>query len=355
MRSFLWKDSSFRVMQVLVVVGIAVSVAALIVTLAVARGFQREYTRALLNFNADVMVMFPDEKEMKDLQIPPQKEVTHIAPYLYREALAVQNGKVKGVVLKGTDVEGVEVGNILYEALGRPTTLRLLLGTSSIQTIPVQKSFSVGLYEYDSQFIKIPLSMLRKLTGEGKALTGFEMKLQDPYAATAVAERLREQLPPAVEVVDWTELNADIFKALKMEQGLFSILLGLLVFIASLNLIAAILIQIFYKRRAIGILQALGMTPAGIHNIFIRYGIGLGAVGGICGLFLACGVGLLIRAKWVPLDASIYFIDALPIDFHWGWATITTFFAVALAGIVSWIAAARIGLGNVRENLHGPA
>ena len=356
MQNIFGKDRSFRGMHFFIILGISMSVAALLVAISVVNGFRKEYTRALLDFNADVIVLMPHEKEEAAIvEFLKKEELLSIQPFFYREALVVHKGKIKGVVLKGTEVETPKMGSALYEFLGKPDQVRLMLNYESQKTLPIAETFSVGLYEYDSQFIQVPLKLLRTWTGEKEGLTGFELKLSDPYLAERVAKELKKNLPPEMGVTHWAELNSDIFRALAMEKGLFQILLGMLVFVASLNLVTALLLQVFYKRRAIGIVQALGLSQKRLRRAFSSYGLRLGIAGSLLGLGLAYGICLGLESGWVPLDETIYFIPRLPVDFQWGWGGITALLAVGMGWFVAWWASRQISFGNIRENLHGPA
>ena len=355
-----WSQIGF--MQTLAVTGVGLSVAAWLFCQSIVAGFNREYTRSLLEFNADVMLMSADEKwfDLDSTGLPP--EVISQTPFLYREALLIKEGRIQGVVLKGKNLPGLGahetlLGKALAEQLqiGQfPAEVTLMLPDKTIQKLKATGTFETGLYEYDSQFAMMHLASLQSLFKEPKALTGWELKLDNPAHSEAVMDGLREQYPETIDITDWRGLNRDLFEALSLERGMFRIFMGLLVAIASLNMIATVVLHLFRRRQSVAVLRALGLPLWRVRLLFTLQGILLGTLGGGAGLGLS-GIAGVLQEKWhwLKLDPEIYFIDHLPMDFSFVLGVAAVFGTLALCGAASWWAAGGSKKMSLREGLHG--
>ncbi len=375
-KRFWWRAQlppSVRRMQWVAITGIALSVAALFVALSVTTGFEREYRNALLHFNAHLMIL-PEEH----LSFSPDAiaqtiraagienlEVTRVTPYLYREALLIHKGKIKGVVLKGIadGREGLVAGDALAKNLGlqKGDVVKLLLpigrelSAKNIRQMKVEGTFQTGLYEFDSQFAQIDIETFRNLFHLPKTESGYEIFLKDPAMAPLAQPVLEKQFGPLVTIQNWVDLNQPLFEALSMEKWLFRILMGLMIFVASLNLIGVVLLLIFRRQRTTAILRALGLDSKKIRRLFAVHGFVLGFLGIFIGALLGEGIIFGVsRYHWIPLDPQIYFLERLPMFLAGTSIFIIVFLGLLLVWSVSWLAAQRALVVPIREGLHGP-
>ncbi|OGQ48591.1 MAG: hypothetical protein A3H42_04765 [Deltaproteobacteria bacterium RIFCSPLOWO2_02_FULL_46_8] len=377
---FWWRHSlprSVRIMRGMVLIGITLSVATLVVTLSVTAGFEHDYKKALLDFNAHV-ILYPSEGKpysedmiRKALGEAHLKDVVllQVSPFLYREALLIHDGVIKGVVLKGIDLPKAGGGVVLGEALAEKLnlkktmdqTVKLLIpegkevSAKNTKRLKVSDTFRSGLYEFDSQFVLIDLAQLQDLFHLPRNYFGFELKINRPELAPLVATALEEKLGPEASIQNWIELNGPLFQALELEKWAFKILMGLMVFVSALNLIGIVLLMIFRKRKAIAMLQALGLAPKQVRDLFAGQGFVLGVLGVLLGILAGILFVLSLKyCKWIPLDPQIYFVGNLPVQLE-GW----TLFIIAIFGLllvwrISWLAASRLVTVPIREGLHGP-
>lgn len=357
-----------RGMHAIVIAGISLSIAALLVMLAVLRGFETEYQKSLLDFNAHVVIPPQEGLDISEEKIRstlPKEMIKKVEPFLYRETLLIHDGKIRGVILKGLRSgasDSLVLGKALAEKLGENIQqVKLMipknrqLTSKDIRTLPVAGTFQTGLYEFDSQFALISLAELQKLFGLSENIYGFEIQLTDAGQAPAIAKKLEENLGPAVLVQHWVELNRPLFEAIRLEKWAFRILLGLMIFVAALNLIAAVLLAIFRKKRMIAILQSLGASPRQILKLFFLHGLRLGVTAVLAGMILGlCVIFLLQTAAKISIDAEVYFLKTLPAALDWGNFFIVAAFGLFLVCILSFIAAGGALRWNLREGLHGP-
>ncbi|MBI5299227.1 MAG: FtsX-like permease family protein [Deltaproteobacteria bacterium] len=384
-RHFWWRHSlprSVRIMRGMVLIGITLSVATLVVTLSVTAGFEHDYKKALLDFNAHV-ILYPGEGKpyteeiiRKALDEAHLKDVVllQVSPFLYREALLIHEGVIKGVVLKGIDLPkvggGVVLGEALAEKLGwtrdhgpwtMDQTVKLLIpegkevSAKNTKRLKVSDTFRSGLYEFDSQFALIDLAQLQDLFHLPRTYFGFELKINRPELAPLVATALEEKLGPEASIQNWIELNGPLFQALELEKWAFKILMGLMVFVSALNLIGIVLLMIFRKRKAIAMLQALGLASKQVRDLFAGQGFVLGVLGVLLGIL--AGILFVLSLKyfqWIPLDPQIYFVGNLPVQLEGSTVFIIAIFGLLLVWQISWLAASRLVTVPIREGLHGP-
>ncbi len=383
---------SIRMMRLVSAVGIAVAVIALVVALSIGKGFEKVYTRALLDFNAHVIVMGageiedPTEAYEKLEKLKAEGEVLTINSFLYREALLMGKDSITGAVIKGIEQgkygsvgnmsielfkrEGntkkvpVIMGRALAQRMGienKPVVIRMLIPGKQSPKDPSNQfddvlavgTFQAGMHDYDDQFMLMNIEDARKLFGAGaNTVTGIELRLDDPNKAASLAEAVEGMLGPRYRAVTWQELNADLLAAVKLEKLVTSLIMGIMLIVAALNIIAALVLTTLHRMREISVLKALGLTDRLVEKIFVRGGMGIGMRGVLIGLI----VGLIAVAaegkfRFIPLEAEVYLVDSLPIDISWVICGIITLFCAAVLYVTSRIAARRLAKVPPAEGL----
>lgn len=390
---------SLKVMKIVTIVGIAVATATLIVTLSILTGFEREYRRTILDFNAHLVLLKAGEAdavdEVNDL-VESRKEIKGATPFLYREGLMLGGGAIKGVIMKGIDVKTFRDVNPMkinfpadlpdlasalppkteeqYVILGSglaksmkigiddiPATVRFLVPTSSVakgenqfKKLKVLGIFDAGLYDYDAQFALMTLPALRKLFDlSDDRTTGVEFVLDVPENATVLGEWFEERLGPSWRAMPWSELNSDIFKAVQMERTTFSLIMGVLMVVAAFNIIGVLVLMILMRTGEIAILRSLGMTRKALVRVFTRGGLIIGILGVGIGTFVGVGLALLLaHFDIVHIAPEIYFLKRLPIDISPLVCGITAVFCIAACWLTSFAAARKLSRLPIVEGLN---
>jgi lipoprotein-releasing system permease protein len=471
---------SVRSMRAVAAGGIVVAVASLVIAVSIGRGFEFHYRRALLNFNAHVVVMgtgemadpweamekigakryaseeergfarrwgwiaplgpmaagtfdladrwiwrgahfisqvpgleglaswlrsqpsrriLPDflNRRLNRLEEIRAKGVEGTTPFLYREALAIGGGLIRGVVVKGIDphtletTSGVSINLLkgfdsVTDALsgeggdGVPVVLggalaaqfkdltakegiRLLvpqegaaeMGEGRLEKVRVVGTFESGLYDYDSQFLLMSMDDARRLFGAASptAVSGIEVRLDDPGKADWIARALERDLGIAYRAVSWGELNRDLLAAVRLERLVFAMIMGMLVIVAAMNIIAVLVLMTMRRLPALSLLKAVGATDNGVRRIFVWQGISIGAWGCAVGLGVGSVLAWLVgRFALIPLEAEVYLIGALPIDISPMLCGMIALFCLGVAYVVSGFAARRLARVPVVEGLH---
>ena len=355
-------------------VGVCVGVAALIVILSVMNGFEGELRDRLLSLSAQVRVTAaatapagsqagPGVADWQNAARIAQGAagVVSVAPYAELQALAVRRPEMLPVLLRGIDPRAavsvnelahaitqghladltpgsgrIIVGEVIAERLGlaRGDSLTVLVPTVSAGGAPAPKlreftvagTFEVGLQDHDGTLVFAHLDDVRALAPQGAAGEGLRVRVHDVLTAPAVAARLRALLPGDFEVSDWTQDNANYFRAIRIEKTMMSLILLLIVAVAAFNIVAMLVMVVTDKRTDIAILRTLGAAPRRVMGIFITQGLVIGwlgvALGVVLGVALALHVDTIVpflerTLRFQILDADVYYITAIPAEVHW--------------------------------------
>lgn len=175
--------------------------------------------------------------------------------------------------------------------------------------------FNAGFDEYDTRLVYVDLYEAQRFYDQGDVVTGVELKLRDMDLARGVAESLRRRLGDGpYQVIDWEELNHNLFTALQIQKLGLSFVLTLVVVVAAFNVVGTLLMVVLDKRREIAILKAMGARNGGILKIFLLQGTVIGSLGTLFGVGLGLAACFLLRAYGFPLDPGVYLIDHLPVE-----------------------------------------
>ncbi|OAQ20519.1 lipoprotein-releasing ABC transporter permease subunit [Thermosulfurimonas dismutans] len=339
------------------VLAIAIGVAALIVVIAVMTGFQQILKEKILSVNPHVVVEkvqgpFVEyeglEQKIRTFFEENDFPLESLYPFVSLQGLLLSGQGEAGVILKGLPFSkakelktlrlisgnftassqspypillgkrlaerlGVTVGDrvrFLYPR-GRMTPIGLL---PRFVPFEVAGIFETGLYDYDLSLALVPLSVAQKISGEGKRVTGLEIKLVDPFLSREVVQKLSRSLGYTYYVVDWQTLNRSLFSALKLEKTGMFVVLTLIVVVAAFNIVAALVMLVSEKRPDIALLKALGATEKNILRIFLFSGFLLGIMGTALGLILGLSLcAVLSRYPVIKLPGDVYPVDYLPV------------------------------------------
>ena len=348
------------IISMIAVIGVFVGVAALTVVLAVMNGFQNEVESRITGTNAHVVLLPADSNEWRDYgptltRVRAVKGVLGAAPFVYTKALIQAGDAADGLVVKGVSLADerevtslarslspplaalpdTAIGGLPGIALGRELADRLHVGVGSVvnlysprgaaQTtmgiVPRARAFRVvayfssGLYEYDSSMGYVSLAAAQEFFDMPHAVTGIEVRIADMYRAREMGETLaRSESGTRLRANNWIDLNHNLFVWMRKERLVMSILLGLIVAVAAVNIVSGLLMVVLEKKRDIAVLKTLGAPPAQVRRIFLIQGLWIGGSGAFAGLL----AGLLVcYAQWkfhlIRLPGDVYFIEALPV------------------------------------------
>jgi lipoprotein-releasing system permease protein len=340
-------------------IGIALGVATLIIVMSVMNGFRAELLDRILGIGGHVIVSTAEgpvtDYEALAARIHAIPEVEQAIPSIERQVMAMAEGRARGAVVRGLRAqdlaangligshivegsletfatgEGVVAGSRLLAGLGlrvgdiitlvAPETTSTPFGSvPRLKSYPVVASFEVGMFEYDSGLVFVPLESAQtffRMAGQVSAIEVMVAEPESPGAVRAAVERLR----PELRVFDWRDTNTQFFNALEVERNVMFLILTLIILVAALNVISGLIMMVKDKRGDIAILRTMGATRGTILRVFFLAGASVGVIGTAAGLALGLGFSANIETirQWIQLAlgtdlfaAEVYFLSQLP-------------------------------------------
>jgi lipoprotein-releasing system permease protein len=178
--------------------------------------------------------------------------------------------------------------------------------------------FNSGFFDYDSSWAFTRLSDAQQLFGLGDLVSVLEFKLDDIYQANPVARQL-EQAADLISgshgfmATSWSDQNKALFRALRLERVVTFITIGLIVFVAALNILISLIMMVMEKTKDIAVLMSLGTKRAQIRRIFIAQGVLIGVLGTAIGLVLGYALSWAgSHYHFISLSPEVYSIDYVP-------------------------------------------
>jgi lipoprotein-releasing system permease protein len=200
---------------------------------------------------------------------------------------------------------------------------------------PVAKPFEVigvfhaGFEQYDAKFAYTSLTEAQAFYSDGDSVTGVEIKVADVDRAREIALRVNEELGDKLyTVIDWMELNNGLFTALRIQQLLMSLVLGLIILVAAFTVVGTLAMLVLSKQKEIAAVKAMGASDAQVLRVFLYQGIFIGLAGTSGGLSFGYVVCRWILTRGFSLDPKVYFIDHLPVLLRFQEFVITGSFAM---------------------------
>lgn len=348
------KHSFISVISLVSIIGIAIGVAALIIALTLINGFQGDIRNKILNSTAHIMInniigegVSGYEQIVTDIK-KRYEEVTSVTPIVSGTVLVGDRTKnSSGAIIWGMDLESVGDKDWLKELKGGKLPFNkneLIVGSeisartnlfagSSCKVISPQpvlspsgilpkiKRFNVtgvfhsGLYEIDNTTVITNLKSAQKMFELGDRVTFIQVYLKDSFKAEEVAAEMRDIFPPQLQVITWKDLNASLYSALKLEKTILFFTLTLIIVVASLNIVAGLILLVIQKTKDIGILLSYGATPRIIKQIFFIQGSIIGIIGTTLGVIIGVVFcGLANKFELIKIPSEIYQMSYVPFN-----------------------------------------
>jgi lipoprotein-releasing system permease protein len=181
------------------------------------------------------------------------------------------------------------------------------------QRFQVVGIFHSGFYQYDSGFGFVRLSDAQKLFDEPDVVSEIAFKVDDLYHANTIADEIEKAAGPGFTTTNWMVQNRELFRALKLEQVVTFIVIGLIVCVAALNILIALTMMVMEKTKDIAVLMSMGVQPGQIRRIFLYQGLLISVIGTTIGLVLGYTISFLGQHyRFIHLSADVYSLDYLP-------------------------------------------
>jgi lipoprotein-releasing system permease protein len=357
------------------IIGVAAGVASLIIALAINNGFRQDLQERLLGSTSHINLLRVENDGIRTWQallarLEREPHVVAGAPAIYEQVLISRGARAQGAVLKGINpqderkvselldsvtkgsrdsldessaqsatsahsAEGeaephpaspppIILGKDMADQLGAPVGSLVTVTSPQGELTPfgivpkykrfkVAGIFSSGFYDYDNNWAFIRLSDAQKLFDLADVVSVLEFKVDDIYKAPEIAMQLEAEAGKGFMSTNWMEQNRALFRALRLERVVTFITIGLIVFVAALNILISLIMMVMEKTRDIAVLVSMGAKKRQIRRIFIYQGLLIGVIGTILGLIAGFALSWVGgHYHLVSLSAEVYSIDYVP-------------------------------------------
>ncbi len=340
--------------------GILLGVATLIIVMAVMNGFRAELLGRILGLNGHLMIQgrVGDLADYDALaaRVGALDGVVRATPIVEGQVMAIGPRQASGALVRGirpadlasldivaTNITGgaleyfegrdavviggqlaakigLEIGDSL-ELVSPQPTYTPFGAAPRVRAYEIVATFEIGMYEYDSSFVFLPLEEAQLYFRKGDEVTGIEIMIADPDNAGDFLVPLMAVTGPDLHIVDWRQINSGFFNALQVERNVMFIILSLIILVAAFNIVSSMIMLVKDKGGDIAILRTMGASRGSVMRIFFIAGASIG----VLGTGLGVGAGLLFCAHIEAIrrflegllgtklfDEEIYFLSQLP-------------------------------------------
>ncbi len=361
------RQAVIGVITVISVIGVTAGVASLVIALSINAGFQKDLQDQLLGSQSHINLVRMQNDGIEDwkalmTRLSKQPHVTGVAPAMYGQVMASRAARASGALVKGVipeyenrvsellksikfgsaaalepcadndeacktgkTIPPIVLGKDLAETIGATVGSTIMIISpqgelSPIGMMPKYQQFKVtgifrsGFYNYDSAWAFIRLSDSQRLFSlPDTVISVIEFKIDDLYKAEEVGNALEKAAGSGFLAKNWMDENRALFRALRLERVVTFLTIGLIVFVAALNILISLIMMVMEKTKDVAVLISMGAKKRQIRGIFMFQGVLIGVIGTVAGLVLGYGVAIAgAKYHFVALSAEVYSIDYLP-------------------------------------------
>ena len=371
------RQAVIGIITLISIVGVAAGVASLVIALAINNGFRQDLQDRLLGSSSHVNLLRVESDGIRNWEalmekLAKQPHVVAAAPAIYEQVLISRGPRARGAVLKGlipqdemrvsdllktvrlgsldelnepgrdsnvvpthpdelSAVQGrvaamppIILGKDMADSLGAGVGSVVLVTSPQGELTPfgmvpkyyrfrVAGIFNSGFYDYDYSWSFTRLSDAQRLFGIGDEISVLEFKIDDIYKAGEIGRELENAAGTGFMATNWMEQNKAIFRALRLERLVTFITIGLIVFVAALNILISLIMMVMEKTRDIAVLMSMGTRKSQIRRIFVAQGVLIGVIGTAIGLVLGYTLSWAGGHYHVlSLAPEVYSIDYVP-------------------------------------------
>ena len=330
------------------ILGVAVGCFALIISVAVLNGFEREVRNKVVGFESDLRLTLGETKLNMDnfsSTFDPESDIAGYSAFIERKAVAIAMDERSLVKVKAVEegslqkiykIDGVGemevignkapiyVGKGIADRLGlqsgdrlrlmNPLDNQIYLGMPTVLDGRVAGVFETRILDFDQTYVFVPLGVGQALFKSMDTFDGIDFRLTSSARKDTMKALILSKAPAGAVVSGWEDMHQTLFQAMQMEKLGSMVVLSLIVIVACFNIASTLTMLVLEKIREVGILKTIGFSQVRIGNIFRLQGIFIGGFG----LLLGGGLGLLFvlgqeRLGLIRLPETIYFVQSLPV------------------------------------------
>ncbi len=330
------------------ILGVAVGCFALIISVAILNGFEREVRNKVVGFESDLRLTLGETKLNMDTlgsAFDQESDIAGYSAFIERKAVAIAMDERSLVKVKAVEegslqkiykIDGVGemevignkapvyVGKGIADRLGlqsgdrlrlmNPLDNQIYLGMPTVLDGRVAGVFETRILNFDQTYVFVPLGVGQALFKSMDTFDGIDFRLTSSARKDTMKALILSKAPAGAVVSGWEDMHQTLFQAMQMEKLGSMVVLSLIVIVACFNIASTLTMLVLEKIREVGILKTIGFSQVRIGNIFRLQGIFIGGFG----LLLGGGLGLLFvlgqgRLGLIRLPETIYFVQSLPV------------------------------------------
>lgn len=343
--------------------GIMLGVATLIIVMSVMNGFRHELITRILGLNGHLSVYAStplQDYNAMGLRLEELEGIVSVSPVIEGQVLVTASGHSTGAIVRGmrqsdlarkpilsTSIESGDIANFaeFNVAIGTKMAQKFNLKVGDPITlvspktragpfggIPVNRTFAVGLifdvgmFEYDSGFVFMPLDTAQIFLQMPQGVSSLEIITKDPAHIADSRRRIQTAIEGQAGVYDWRDMNGSFFTALQVERNVMFLILTMIILVAAFNIISSMIMLVKDKGRDIAIMRTMGATRGSMMRIFMMTGASIGIIGTAVGALAGTLFALNIESirQWIQglsgtdlFSEEIYFLSKLPAIVEW--------------------------------------
>jgi lipoprotein-releasing system permease protein len=346
-------------------IGIGLGVATLIIVMSVMNGFRQELFQRVLGLNGHLNI-YAVQGPLMDYQPVMQRirtvpDVIDISPTIEAQALVAKDGAASGVFVRGVVPSALRrrpsiAGHVSQGSLANFGGDEIAIGVRMAQRLnvnvgdtitlisPISKNtvfgasprlrgykisaiFDVGMFEYDNNFVFMPLQAAQVFLRTGDGVSALEIFARDPQHLQKVRSDIVQAInAPGYRMLDWQQNNSSFFTALQVERNVMFLILTMIILVAAFNIISSLIMLVKDKGHDIAILRTMGATRGMIMRIFLLNGASIGIIGAFIGLTLGLSIASHIEGlrqivqkltHTDPFSPEVYFLTRMPSVVDW--------------------------------------
>ncbi len=345
--------------SIISIIGLSVGVAALILTISILNGFEREIETKLIGFDSHIRLRLffnetVDSTSHIEERLYEYPGVRHVVPYIHIQAMIRHGKEADGVVVEGIseedigktlqlsnivtegDIEfnlkdgsdGIVIGKKLADYLNVDLSSNVYLfafrglpgatGYSRVGKFKITGIYDSGMSDYDDIFVYTSLSAAQDLFELGDRFSGFQIMLDDAFQADNIAVNINEDLGYPYHALSWTDLHSTLFEWLNVQRIPILLIFGLIAVVAVFNIVSTLMMIVIEKTRDIGVLKTMGVNRAQTVSIFLLDGLIIGVAGTLLGFIISTALAWIQnRFGLISIPRDVYFMNQLPILLQW--------------------------------------
>ncbi len=359
--------------------GIMLGVATLIIVMAVMNGFRNELFAKILGLNGH-MVVHKVEGPFTDYDAVAERlrkvaGVRNVVPLIEGQTMISTNVQATGALVRGLSgaelkrlpsiadnirfgsldgfdgkrvlAIGTRLANAMGVHIGDSVTLVAPRGAATpfgtaprVQRYPIAAIFEIGMSEYDSSIVFMPLAEAQRYFRKPGQVNAIEILIDSPDNVDNARDPVLAAAGSGFALSDWRQTNSSFFNALQVERNVMFLILTLIVLVAALNIISGLIMLVKDKGRDIAVLRTMGATRGAVMRVFFITGASIGVVGTLAGFLLGVAVCVNIEslrqfvsylANTEVFSPELYYLSQMPAEMETGEVVSVVLMALTLS------------------------